>query len=862
MRLTTLLGVMIACLFMAAIPALQASEPPLVAHLDTLSAPVLGGTGQLIWAAMPNTTVKQAVLTFSLEEPGQGEPARTSQTLALQRGRLVEARYSFATPRAGLYRVSAQLRFAAGGQEFVSSRAAAFTVAAPGKTGAALRTTPPVTPLAIDGAPGSAELGQGADAWFSFTVTRQAVYTVLGVPANGISGVHLYLYGPDDPSAFITEELSIQGNPLFYYKLLAPGTYTLQVQSAKTTEAGTIALGVTTTALDLPSLTSLSIDGGAGSTFERQVTLNMTATGYPSEYMASESSSFAGASWQPYAASVPFTLSPAEGVKRVFVKVRDRSGAVSSVQSDTIVAQRMTPLTVNGGSVTGNIEAQRAVDWYVFDVTTESNYNIQTVALWLPDTYMRLYGPDSMNNLKAENDNWSYGGNHSSSSAQILAHLTPGTYYVKVQSSQSWNTGIYTIQVAASTGPILIDSCANGGIYDVYAKKVAITFNAIGNITDYRIGETESLYDAPWNPYGGTPRLLYTPSPGDGVKTVYLQLRDKTTGMLSGIVKSTFRVTVPRLLSLGQAMRGEITSETYRNAFQFTATVQGDYLVEVTPDAPGASGTWLKWISVSILGPNDFSKYEENDYIYDQSKGQFGLKALRSGAHVIGLGGWPQGKYTIRITQYTSTIPFVATLMIDLGNTLTTTRTVSLSSVIFGNAAKDYMASTRSDFSGASWQPYKSYDLRFDLPAGTGKKTIYFKVRDASGHESAVASDSIDYVEPQPLTVGAAAVTVYHGMNYPEVFEVTAPSAGKYIIETSPAATGSVDNLPMLDLIHWKYDGVFSGETRPDLRFPLFTLTVDGTGTFQINVSNVPSNPPAAGDKGYYQIRVYKDPKS
>ena len=45
-----------------------------------------------------------------------------------------------------------------------------------------------------------------------------------------------------------------------------------------------------------PSVNSFAINGGAASTASRTVTLNNTCTGSPTHYMASESSSFTGAS--------------------------------------------------------------------------------------------------------------------------------------------------------------------------------------------------------------------------------------------------------------------------------------------------------------------------------------------------------------------------------------------------------------------------------------------------------------------------------------------------------------------------------------------------------------------------------------
>lgn len=84
-----------------------------------------------------------------------------------------------------------------------------------------------------------------------------------------------------------------------------------------------------------PSLTWFAISNGAVETTIRTVTLNNACTGSPTQYIASESSSFAGATWQTYDTAPSFTLSPGNGTKTVYFKVKNEAGE-SSVASDTI----------------------------------------------------------------------------------------------------------------------------------------------------------------------------------------------------------------------------------------------------------------------------------------------------------------------------------------------------------------------------------------------------------------------------------------------------------------------------------------------------------------------------------------------
>jgi len=84
-----------------------------------------------------------------------------------------------------------------------------------------------------------------------------------------------------------------------------------------------------------PVVTSFAINSGAATTMPLGVTLDNTATNSPTDFMASESASFTGAVWQPYATAPSFTLSFGVGVRTVYFKARNGAGE-SGVVSDTI----------------------------------------------------------------------------------------------------------------------------------------------------------------------------------------------------------------------------------------------------------------------------------------------------------------------------------------------------------------------------------------------------------------------------------------------------------------------------------------------------------------------------------------------
>jgi alpha-tubulin suppressor-like RCC1 family protein len=93
--------------------------------------------------------------------------------------------------------------------------------------------------------------------------------------------------------------------------------------------------------------------------------------------------------------------------------------------------------------------------------------------------------------------------------------------------------------------------------------------------------------------------------------------------------------------------------------------------------------------------------------------------------------------------------PLVSSFKINNGAVFTANPAVTLPNVCADatSATHSYLASESPDFSGASWQPYMPVPL-FVLSGATGTKTVYFKVKNSEGLESAVTSDTITLGSP------------------------------------------------------------------------------------------------------------------
>ena len=86
--------------------------------------------------------------------------------------------------------------------------------------------------------------------------------------------------------------------------------------------------------------------------------------------------------------------------------------------------------------------------------------------------------------------------------------------------------------------------------------------------------------------------------------------------------------------------------------------------------------------------------------------------------------------------------PVVSSFNIRIKTSAADSTVVTLENTITGTTPTHYMASESSAFSDAEWLPYsKSPD--FSVSTHTGKKTLYFKVKDGSGRESAVVHKQV-----------------------------------------------------------------------------------------------------------------------
>jgi hypothetical protein len=247
---------------------------------------------------------------------------------------------------------------------------------------------------------------------------------------------------------------------------------------------------------------SFLIDNGAGTTPGRTVTLNNTATGSPTYYMASQSSTFDGAAWKPYSIAPPFTLSGANGPKTVYFKVKNAGGVSAKASASIVLAQlpAVTSFKINGGAAT----------------TISQTVTLNNTATISPTLFRA-----------SEDPNFTVASWQAYSTAPKFILSSGGGYktvYFEVQNSAGQSAVVSdTIQLIVP--PILQTFQINGGVTPTSSRTVTLNNTTTGGTpTYYMASQSPTFSGAVWKPYSTAPS--FTLSAAKGNKTVYFKVRN------------------------------------------------------------------------------------------------------------------------------------------------------------------------------------------------------------------------------------------------------------------------------------------------------------------------------------------------
>jgi hypothetical protein len=325
-----------------------------------------------------------------------------------------------------------------------------------------------------------------------------------------------------------------------------------------------------------PPTGTISINSGAGYTNSTSVTLTLSAS--DNNGISKMQFSNDGVSWsseEDYATSKSWTLTAGGGTKTVYVQYKDNAGHWSVSISDTIILETTPP--------TGTILINNGAEY------TDSTS--VTLTLSASDS-------SGVSKMKFSNDGVSWSGEENYATSKSWA-LTTGdglkTVYVQYKdnagNSSAFISDTIILETTPPTGTILINSGAG------YTNSTSVTLNLSASDAGSGINKMQFSNDGvSWSSeedYATSKSWILTT--GDGLKTVYVQYKDKA-GNWSVSISDT--ITLDTISPTGTILIND--GDGYTNSTSITLTL-------LASDSSGISKTKFSNDGVSWSGEENYA---------------------------------------------------------------------------------------------------------------------------------------------------------------------------------------------------------------------------------------------------------------
>jgi len=287
-------------------------------------------------------------------------------------------------------------------------------------------------------------------------------------------------------------------------------------------------------------------------------------------------------------------------------------------------------------------------------------------------------------------------------------------------------TNIITLDTVAPAGSIAIE----GGATYAYSASVNLTLSATdatSGVVQMSFSNDGSTWSA-WESYAIS--KAWTLSPGEGIKTIYVQYKDNA-GNISA--PGTDTITLTTVEHTGSVVIDGGATYTHSSSVNLTLGVNDATGIVTQMRFLNEVGDWSAWESYTpskewILGSGDGSKT-----VYAQYK---------DNAEHVSLAG---------IDTITLDIAAPAgSVVIDGGATLAASTSVHLT--LNATDATSGVAQMRFSNDGSSWSEWENYAISkaWTLSPGDGSKMVYMQYKDNAGNISDAATDTItlDTVAP------------------------------------------------------------------------------------------------------------------
>lgn len=641
------------------------------------------------------------------------------------------------------------------------------------------------------------------------------------ITVESTSSQSLYVNIFNDQSELIAEDRLMNENPSGTYKYtwngkndsnryVTEGTYTIRISDNPAYNGDTI--GTTEVDLTPPSSPSISINGGASYTTARNVSLVISASG-ASKMKVSNYANFSGATWENYATSKSYQLSSGDGTKTVYINFKDQAGSnVSTSDSISLDTAVSTPsLSINDGATSTSslnveltITASDATYMKIDNDTAFSNMSswiakVNTYNFTLPSgsdgsriVYLRV--KDNAGNTKTTSD------------SITVDTQAPTGLSISIDNSASYtNTVLVNLTLSASGGPSKVYLSNDGTSWTRYDYSTSLSWNltssdglktvhykaadAAGNnatkiTAQITLDTTDPSPVTLSSPTSAATISTQTPQfawadPNSDTKNYYIQILQSGNSVQSSYSNST--TYNANTLATG-SYSWKVT--VYDRANNSASTSQRSFTISVTglpipsPTYPqnGAKynnsiiNTVLRWSQVTSATYYDV-KYglSSGNLNYSGTSVQYGLSYTISNptlAHGDTIYWRVRARNSTTSTNYSSVLSFIIdtqaptnqNISIKAGDLYTTSTTVTL--ILSATGANYMMLSNYGNFSGASWESYKT-TKSWTLVSGDGTKTVYFKTKDNSvGDQGSTDYANIASVTSDNIILDTTAPTV------------------------------------------------------------------------------------------------------
>jgi hypothetical protein len=490
------------------------------------------------------------------------------------------------------------------------------------------------------------------------------------------------------------------GTPAAWYMDLAlfEGVNTIRVRA--TDYCGWTSTKMVTVTVDtIPPSGNIVLNGGYHFTNSRKVSVALSAgdqSGIAS-MMLSESLAFTSASWVDYAQQAWWNFTDVDGNKTLYVKYKDHSGLESLAYSDWIILDTKPPagnLSINAGArYTNTISV-------LIDINMADENGLSGI----------LLSHDQTNT-----------GNYSLPAKTMPWALRPldgiKTVWAKVKDTAGNSIDVSDEIILDTTLPALKIELANGAVV-TGTPNVSLTINAtdLNGISGMRVSADPSFTNAVWVPYASV--VTYDLGSGDGVKTVYVMVKDAANNMITSTDKIILNTKPPEgTLAIND---GAI----YATSTNVTLTLTVDKPSEIgwmmVSNDPGFVGS--SWVTFKVSTPWVLTLGDGQKTVYVKLKNTYGIESSKI-----------SGKITLdtKMPQVTIVSPKKGT---------TTKKTLTLS----GTASDESgLAKVEIKVDTASWVSAQGIENWTFLIQNlkNGKHTILIKAVDKAGNEQIVAKE-------------------------------------------------------------------------------------------------------------------------